>query len=308
MFQCGMIKKYAIVLGLAVLGVLLLLLLVVIPLKTTPPLMPPPPSLNGYDDFIQAAKLLREDYSQYQSMSPEELRTSLESDREAMERIKQGLSRECRVPVGQPQDLVEISAYTSRHMPELAGIKAVAQMLMAQGLLAEISYHPEEAAEHYLTVARLGHEVRRGGLLIDLLFGIACESMGLKGLSGIAAQLNAMQCRHLVEKLASIEARQEPAKMLLEREHLWARRAGGWRLVLVRLIRPGLTKEAEQKSLQKARKADWQRRRLMIETAMLAYELEKGAKPGALTDLVPSYLKEIPRDPETGRPFGNPSP
>ena len=39
----------------------------------------------------------------------------------------------------------------------------------------------------------------------------------------------------------------------------------------------------------------------MITLAARAYELEHGAKPKSLTDLVPAYLKAAPKDPFTGK-------
>jgi hypothetical protein len=32
-----------------------------------------------------------------------------------------------------------------------------------------------------------------------------------------------------------------------------------------------------------------------------AYTLEKGKRPASLSDLIPSYLKVVPRDPNTGQ-------
>lgn len=301
--QLSKTKKYAMGLGATVLGILLILVLVIIPLQTSPPPWPPPPSPNGYEDFVKAGEMLQGDYSQYKTMKPEELGTALATDQEAITRAQLGLDRECRVPLEQPGGMAEIAAYTGRHMPELAAIKAVSQMLMARGSLADFSNQPDEAVSIYLDVIRLGHEVRRGGLLIDLLLGIACESMGLNALAGLAPRLDASQSRNLARTLEVIDAKQEPAKVILEREHVWSRRAGGWRLALVRLIRPGLTKEAEQKALQKARRTDTQRRRLMLDAAIRAYELEEGTKPDSVSKLVPGYLTKIPNHPETGRPM-----
>lgn len=296
-------KKYAMALGTTVLGILLILVLVIIPLQTSPSPWPPPPSPNGYEDFVKAGEMLQGDYSQYKSMNPEELGMVLATDQEVFDRARMGLSRECRVPLEQPGGMAEIAAYTDRHMPELAAIKAVSQMLMARGLQAEFSNHPDEGVTHYLDVIQLGHEVRRGGLLIDLLLGIACESMGLNALAGLAPRLDASQSRNLARMLEAIDAKQESVEVILERERVWSRRAGGWRLALVRLVRPGLTKEAEQKALQKARRADTQRRRLMLDAAIRAYELEEGTKPDSVSKLVPGYLTRIPNHPETGRPM-----
>jgi hypothetical protein len=42
------------------------------------------------------------------------------------------------------------------------------------------------------------------------------------------------------------------------------------------------------------------RRQVMIAFATRAYELEKGKSPATISDLVPDYLKAIPKNPITG--------
>ncbi len=42
----------------------------------------------------------------------------------------------------------------------------------------------------------------------------------------------------------------------------------------------------------------------MINFAARAYELEKGKPPRNVTDLVPDYLKAVPKDPVTGKDLG----
>jgi hypothetical protein len=53
---------------------------------------------------------------------------------------------------------------------------------------------------------------------------------------------------------------------------------------------------AEQKLIEHQRGM----RRLSVELAARAYELEKGHPPSSLSDLVPDYLTAIPQDPLTG--------
>ena len=43
-----------------------------------------------------------------------------------------------------------------------------------------------------------------------------------------------------------------------------------------------------------------ERRQLAITAAARAYELEKGKQPKSAADLVPEYLKAVPKDPATG--------
>jgi hypothetical protein len=42
-------------------------------------------------------------------------------------------------------------------------------------------------------------------------------------------------------------------------------------------------------------------RRLMMEFGSRAYELDKGHHPASAADLVPEYLKAVPKNPTTGK-------
>jgi competence protein ComGC len=41
-------------------------------------------------------------------------------------------------------------------------------------------------------------------------------------------------------------------------------------------------------------------RQLLVALAARAYELDKGRRPASLTELVPDYLKAVPKDPASG--------
>ena len=45
------------------------------------------------------------------------------------------------------------------------------------------------------------------------------------------------------------------------------------------------------------------RNQLLLTLAARAYELEKGNPPATASELVPDYLKELPKDPATGEPL-----
>lgn len=281
-------------------GILLVAILFVTPLLTSRPDAHSLPTPNGYDDFVKAAEMRRGDYSRHKDMPLEELQLSLNEDTETFQRIQLGLSHESRVPIEFSEAAIE------PHMKELSGIKSLALMLSAKGWTAELEGHPGEAVQSYMDVVRLGQEVRRGGLIIDILVGVACESIGLNALTGLVSKLDATQCRDLSRKLETIDSMKEPEKTLFEPEHHWARKTYGIRWVILRVVKPGLLKEGPRNALEKVRRTDLLRHRLMMEAAVRSYELEKGVRPAALSDLVPSYLKGIPLDSETGRPMNFP--
>ena len=56
----------------------------------------------------------------------------------------------------------------------------------------------------------------------------------------------------------------------------------------------------KQKALQNFKRIEQHRRKLMIDLAARAYELETGHPPKSIAELVPGYLKAMPLDPVTG--------
>ena len=55
-----------------------------------------------------------------------------------------------------------------------------------------------------------------------------------------------------------------------------------------------------QGSLEEMRSRERKFKSIMIDIAARAYELEKGQRPKSVAELVPDYLKAVPKDPLTG--------
>src|SRR5437773_2624484 len=94
---------------------------------TAPPSRAPLPNPNGYDDFVKAANLLAGEPSGYQSMSIVRLQTLVSANEDVRGRVRQGLSRKCRVPDNHS------SGNFDAHITELSGLKQIAQLLTAAG-------------------------------------------------------------------------------------------------------------------------------------------------------------------------------
>jgi hypothetical protein len=58
--------------------------------------------------------------------------------------------------------------------------------------------------------------------------------------------------------------------------------------------------KAYQAGERKFKKRQIMTRQLLIALAARAYELENGHRPASFTDLVPDYLKAVPKDPVSG--------
>lgn len=258
-----------------------------------PPPSTPLPSPNGYDDFMKAHTLLTAN-TDFHGLSHDQLRVVVTQNAEALRLVRAGLTQECRVPLGYSQEDI------SQHMSGLASIKALAQALTSEGRLAELEHRTNDAARAYLDAMRLGHEATRGGLLIDGLVGIACEAIGLQSLRSCVTNLQAAECRAAIGELEAMEKKQEPFAAKLKTEKAWVRQTFPFyqRLFygLMRIFNGAAIKRDEQKMEQKFQAQENRRNHLLLSLASQAYELERGHRPRTVSELVPDFLKVVPKD------------
>jgi hypothetical protein len=234
----------------------------------------------------------------FYQMDADELRELADQNAEALRLVRIGLSRECRVPLDHSEEFMR------RHITELGSMKMITQAFSAEGRLAVLEHRNADAARAYLDAMRLGHEAARGGPLIDGLVRLAIESIGSTGLQSVATNLNAAECREVIAALETLGKKEESFQDVMQNEKDWVRRSYSFyqRTVgsFMRLFNVGSIKQAMQKAEQKFQTQGQRRRVLLIGIAARAYELEKGQPPKTALDLVPDYLKEVPKDPIGG--------
>jgi hypothetical protein len=230
-------------------------------------------------------------------MSAEELRSYVGTNQESLRLVRLGLNRECRVPVETTM------AYAQEHVEDASRIKHAAQLLSAEGRLAEMEGRPDVAAESHLERVHLGAASSRGGLVIDRLIGVAIEDIGLRDLEKVTPQLNSQSCKKIAQALERIDAQPDSAAEYLQRERQWEKAAMG----IIGWIRTAWAykslkprRQNDQKVTAKILSVDRRRRQQLLNLASRAYELEHGKRPLRAEDLVPSVLRAVPKDPETG--------
>ena len=259
---------------------------------------PPLPSPNGYDDFMKAGAMLAALSYDYSKMPVEELKACLSTNQEPLRLVRLGLTRECQVPTEDSAD------YIRGHLPDLMNIKLVAQLISAEGKLAEMEGRFADAARSHLDNVRYGPASANGGLIIDKLVGIAVEiHIGIVGLENVADKLDAREIREIIGTLEESDARSTPASVFLARDRQWSRKAERWMEKLQAMWAAKTffyAKQSEQRFSARIQNSDLRRRQLLLNLAARAYELEHGKKPVRAEDLVPSVLRTLPKDPETG--------
>ena len=259
------------------------------------PPIPPLPNPNGYEDLVKAGKMADNETGNYYEMKLEELRQLVGRNSGALRAARTGLQEDCAVPLQFSEN------YMSQHFPELAGYKRLAQAFVAEGRLAELENRPGDAAKSYLDVICLGHKSDHGGVLIDQLVGTAIEVMGVSQLQKLVDQLNAKACHETAATLETLDSQRQTWNEVMQQERDWSRRMfPGVRFEIARVMSRNSLNQAYQKAEQKFDKQESSTRRLMIDLAARAYELDKGHRPTSVADLVPDYLKTVPQDLVTG--------
>jgi hypothetical protein len=262
------------------------------------PLPPLPilPNPNGYDDLLNAAKLVSTNTTGYAKMSVYQLRPLVDGNRGALSLARDGLEKGCAVPVQYSQDGMRD---VNRNNVKL---RTLAQAFAAEGRLAELENRPGAAVDSYVDLMRLGAATAHGGILVDAMVGSAIESIGSTGLQKFVNQADANTCRETAAALEALDAVRPSWPDVLQQEDNWICRTFGMRAVLVEFIYRQQLKQRNGQRAQKSFVAEQLKlRRLMIDFASRAYELDKGHRPASAADLVPEYLKAIPKSPSTGK-------
>jgi len=263
--------------------------------RPLPPLRPLPHP-NGYDDLVKAGETANFDTADNYETNLAEVRQLVARNSEALQMARAGLEKDCAVPLQFSTNYLQ-----DTHLPELADCKRLAQALAGEGTLAEMEKRPADAVKSYLDVIRLGTKCPRGGTMIDQLVGTAIEAIGTSHLQKFVDQLDARSCREIAAALESLDAQRQTWHDVVQQENAWSQRTfGGPTYKLSATLMSGSMKKNLQKAEQRYNKQVAATRRLLIEFAARAYELEKERRPASLNDLVPDYLKVIPQDPATG--------
>jgi hypothetical protein len=260
---------------------------------SVPPL-PPMPNPNGYDDLMKAATMLAPDVGTYNATNVDELQSIVLTDTAALELARAGLQKKCRVPL-------DYNPAGRANMDRLAAMKYLSRGFMAEGDLAKIQGHPEQAVKSYLDVIRLANESTRGGVLIDQLVGFAIEGEGNNELQKLIPQLDAKTCRETAAALETLDAQRQSWNDVMWQEQYWRHKAfPGIGHMVMRIMQYWELKRINQAGERRLEHHETETRQLAIDFATRAYELDKGHPPAKVTDLATNYLQTIPIDPATG--------
>jgi len=259
------------------------------------PPVAPLPNPNGYDDLVKEGKMLAYNTGGYDWKNADEVRKVVSANAPALVIARAALSNQCHVPVQ------FTAAFNSNHVSDVAWIKILGRAFIAEGQLAEIENRPNDAAKSYLDAIHLANESARGGLLFDLIASESTEEYATSLLQKLAPRLDAKTCRETAAALETLDAQRPNWSEVMQQERAWSYRTFfGWRRELARLMEHHKMKQTYEKLDSHLKERHLATRRLIIDLAGRAYELDKGHPPASAAELVPEYLKAVPQDPVSG--------
>jgi hypothetical protein len=255
------------------------------------------PNPNGYDDFVAAAKVFIGG-PDWRTLDTEGLRATVAQNAKALTLVRSGLTKQCRVVVQ-----YEMGSETN-HLARLAEFKGLAQAFVAEGKLAEKEGRTNDATHSYLDCARYGEESVRGGLLIDKLVGVACETIGMEQLRSLLPSLEHDGLQAVQKGLVELHRNPEPAESFIKQDRSWARRRfGAYYTIVGRLAAYRSLRQNEQRFREKCDRSENAVRLMRTDMALRLYRLEKSSYPARLEELVPQYLDSVPIDPFSEKPL-----
>jgi hypothetical protein len=184
--------------------------------------------------------------------------------------------------------------WSSAHLNELLNFKYLAYTFCIAARLALLEARTNDAIKIDLDLIRFAHESTRGGLIIDSAVMRAIEGLSLASLRSLENSLDVEQCRQIASALAAVDVRAPQYYEFSAHDltYTWHEEFSSFFS-----LRNWETRAHFRTRFYDAQKL---RRRTMIDFAAHAYELEKGHRSKNIAELVPDYIKAIPKDPLTG--------
>jgi hypothetical protein len=280
-------------LGIAIIATGTILALIIATPRATPD--DPLPNPNGYDDFIKAGTLLSGDVASWPEMSLSELRAMVTTNHSALELVRVGLTKQCRViPYSS-------TTTTNNHVDDMVSAKRIGHAFAGASKLAVLDGQTNKAANLALDCIRYGNELARGGVVIDLHVGIADQYIGRTCLEEALPGTDAETSRQIVTALDRVINEREKCADVFKREAQWARRGTfGPAGFVTQMLQPILQRGWKAKVELKFARILVDLERAKLHAAARAYEVEHGQPPATVHDLVPHYLKSIPLNPTNG--------
>ena len=270
--------------------------------------LPAAPTPNAYFGLISIANQVERPKSDTADLTTNQLRALSARNAPYLKDIRGLLTAPSGVP------LQATPKWSAKHDEDLKSFKGLAAAMSLDSRMLMVDGFTNEAATRTLDILLLGQTVARGGIKIDGINGQVFELIGAGLLRGQLASIDAEHCRAFARELESAEARREKPEKMLENEKEWLNASHGLISRMGMLFLNKAIARSNTEFISRYAATIHRTRRILVQLAARAYELDKKKPADSPTALVPDYLREVPIDPATGKPFdsvgvvGEPSP
>jgi prepilin-type processing-associated H-X9-DG protein len=180
----------------------------------------PLPDPNAFDDYVAAGKLAKDAGGSREAHQDtamvEQQRAVLAACAPALQRLREGFGKEFMNPPVRSFDTP---------FPYLADFRELGRVLLVEAALATREGRFGTAANSYLDMVRLAHDVPRGAPLIHALVGVAIEGMALAPLSKLVPKLDEQAAMSAVQRLRALHETAVRWDEVLAEESLASRHA-----------------------------------------------------------------------------------
>ena len=171
------------------------------------------PSPNAYEDYLAAAALLVKGRSSRSwkpaTMASAERAGLLVQNREALERLREGLQHEYRNPPPDP---------AGRRFSELEDFGTLGTLLLLEGEQFEAQRKWAEAAESYLDCLQLGTDIPRGGGTFHAHVGAELQARSLEALQNLTPCLDTANSLRVLRELRTLDRANPELREILVNE------------------------------------------------------------------------------------------
>jgi len=253
--------------------------------RPLPPIAIPPapamPADNGFDDCLRAVSLLK-DADRADKLSADdrrEARALLQSNREAMEIVRQALGKAYMTPRPNSWD---------EEWPYLREFRRCAGLFRLDGQLKASRGDYRGAAESFLDARRFGAMVPTGGWLVHWTLGAGMSEYGYAGLEEIVGKMDKATCLYVLSELRKADMREPMFGQVLQGEEVLG-------LMFLQAQRQGKVNGADGKPMQPLPPMI---DRLMSRGGTSIEQYQSYMRRYRAESSKPFYLRKPPADPE----------
>ena len=207
----------------------------------------------------------------------------------AYDLLEQGLAKQIEYPL--------VSFDSEATVAGMVELRSLARASTGRGRLSSREGDFTRAANVHLQTVEFGHRIRKKGLIIHHLVGVACSGMGRVGLYEVKDALPPARCLDIASEILQLELDGEPIDLLVRRDEAWVQRTYGWHGHLHQIMEKIVGEDSKDLLKDTFSRELATMRLLRTEFALVAFQKENGKLPQKLTQLIPRYLSEIPADP-----------